>query len=90
MCDDIFHKHIEIGEKVSIDNQDGVQWNEYFPTLVHAKQAVLEVFASSNHNPKFIDDVGCQLVGLIKIDIDPHGDKNSKLLIRLLFGITNS
>ncbi|KAH3843678.1 hypothetical protein DPMN_117205 [Dreissena polymorpha] len=50
--------------------------------------AVLEVSASPKRNPKYVDEDGCQLVGLIKADIDPQGYVYSKILVKLMFGGT--
>ncbi|XP_052278633.1 heat shock 70 kDa protein 12A-like isoform X2 [Dreissena polymorpha] len=87
-CDDIFDKHIEIGTKMSVANAEHVTAHEYFPTMSEMRQAVLEVYASPKRNPKYVDEDGCQLVGLIKVDIDPQGDIYAKILVKLMFGGT--
>ncbi|WAQ99933.1 HS12A-like protein [Mya arenaria] len=87
-CDDLFNKHIEIGTKVSIDSENDAKEHEYFPPTGHMKQAVLEVYASSKRDPKFVDEDDCEFVGLIKIDIDPQGDIWSKIMVKMLFGGT--
>ncbi|KAH3843669.1 hypothetical protein DPMN_117196 [Dreissena polymorpha] len=87
-CDAIFNKHIEIGTKISEADAENVTAHEYFPSSSVMKQAVLEIYASPKKNPKFVDEDGCQFVGLIKMDIDPEGDIFSKLLVKLMFGGT--
>lgn len=87
-CDDLFNKHIEIGTEVSMESEHDAKEHEYFPPSADARQAVLEVYASTEKDPQFIDDPSCQLVGLIKLDIDPKGDKWAKLMIKMLFGGT--
>ena len=39
------------------------------------------------NNPKFIDEEGCQLIGLVRLKLTV-GDVNSKVLVRLIFGGT--
>jgi len=87
-CDDLFCKHIEIGTPVKVGDEISAKEHEYFPTVVEMKQAVLEVYASNTRNPQFIDDEGCELVGLIKIDLDTKGDIWSKVLVKMIFGGT--
>ncbi|XP_052280334.1 heat shock 70 kDa protein 12A-like [Dreissena polymorpha] len=87
-CDDIFNKHIEIGTQINIANAEIVKAQTYYPSRSDMKQAVLEVYASPHKDPKYIDENGCQFVGLIKLDIDPKGDMYSELLVKLMFGGT--
>lgn len=87
-CDDIFNKHIEIGAEVSLALEETAKEHEYFPAAANAKQAVLEVYASTEKDPMFIDDVGCVFVGLVKIDIDPKGNYWAKHMVKLCFGGT--
>ena len=84
-CDNLFNKHIEVGQTVRTD--DDFKAEEYFPVTGEMKQAVLEVYASPSHNPTYIDDPGCQLVGLIRIDLT-GGDVKAKVLVKMIFGGT--
>ena len=84
-CDDLFNKHIEIGQTVRLG--DEFEEQEYFPITADMKQGVLEVYASTTKNPQFIDEPNCQLVGLIKIDLT-GGDADAKVLVKLIFGGT--
>ena len=84
-CDDLFNKHIEVGQTVRTD--DVFKDEEYFPVTGEMRQAVLEVYASPNHNPTYIDDPGCQPVGLIRIELT-GGDVKAKVLVKLIFGGT--
>ncbi|XP_052278656.1 heat shock 70 kDa protein 12A-like isoform X2 [Dreissena polymorpha] len=87
-CDDIFYKHIEIGTTVNVADAQNVEAHEYFPSQSEMRNAVLEVYASPKQNPMYVDEEGCQLVGLVKVDIDPKGDINSKFLVKMIFGGT--
>lgn len=87
-CDDVFNKHIEIGHEVSVHSPDKAKPHTYYPSSFDMRQAVLEVYASKEKNPTFIDGPGCRFVGLIKIDINPNGDIWSELLVKLIFGGT--
>ena len=84
-CDDLFNKHIEIGQTVRLGDEFKEQ--EYFPITADMKHGVLEVCASTKKNPQFIDEPDCQLVGLIKIDLT-GGDADAKVLVKLFFGGT--
>jgi len=87
-CDDIFDKHIEIGTKVSVDLQDEAKELQYYPSSPDMRHAVLEVYASTEQDPKFTTDDRCHFVGLVKLDIDPKGDYWSKIMVKMLFGGT--
>lgn len=84
-CNDLFNKHIEVGQNVRLD--DDFKAEEYFPVIGEMKQAVLEVYVSPKHNPTYVDDEGCQLVGLIPVDLT-GGDVHAKVLVKLIFGGT--
>ena len=84
-CNDLFNKHIEVGQTVRTD--DNFKAEEYFPVTDDMKQAVLEVYASPNHSPTYVDDPGCQPVGLIRIDLT-GGDVTAKVLVKMIFGGT--
>ena len=86
-CEDLFSKHIEIGEKVSLDSTEANEI-EYFPPAADAIHVALEVYASSRKNPTFVDENGCQLVGLIKLEINTQGNFWAKLLVQMKFGGT--
>jgi hypothetical protein len=87
-CDDAFSKHIEVGTEVSLHDPDKFKEHEYFPSAANQRQAVLEVYKSKQRDPMFIDEFGCEFVGLIKVDIDPQGDIWSKLKVKMIFGGT--
>lgn len=84
-CDDLFNKHIEMGQTVRSD--DDFPEEEYFPVTAGMKQGVLMIYATTERDPQFTDDPQCQLVGLIKLDLE-GGDVNSKVLVKLIFGGT--
>ena len=84
-CDGLFNKHIEVGTAVRVGDEYPPQ--EYFPITEDMKHAVLEVYASTEKNPTYVDDPGCQFVGLIKINLT-GGDLQGKVLIKLMFGGT--
>lgn len=87
-CDNIFNKHIEIGTEVSLSSEENADEHEYFPAAADVRQAVLEVYASTERNPRYIDEAGCQFVGLVKIDIDPKGNYWAKYMVQMCFGGT--
>ena len=84
-CDDLFNKHIEIGQTVRLD--DDFPAEEYFPVTDQMKQAAVMVYASSKRDPMFIDETGCHLIGLIRLELT-GGDVDARVLVKLVFGGT--
>ncbi|KAL3863755.1 hypothetical protein ACJMK2_005492 [Sinanodonta woodiana] len=85
--DDIFNKHIEIGQSIAI-GQD-VECQEYFPAQNGLTQAVLEVYASKDKSTWFVTDEGCFFVGLLKINLSKYSDhKQWPLHVKIRFGGT--
>ena len=83
--DGLFCKHIEVGETVRMD--DNFEAHEYYPVTNNMTQASLEVYASPQKHIMYVDEVGCQRVGLIKLDLT-GGDINAKVFVKLIFGGT--
>ena len=84
-CDDLFNKHIEVGQTVHV-NED-FEAHEYFPVTQDMRHGCLEVYASTEKNPTYVDEEGCQHVGIIRIDLT-GGDVKAKVLVKLIFGGT--
>ncbi|WAQ99452.1 HS12B-like protein [Mya arenaria] len=85
-CDDIFEKHVTIGQEITVGQT--MKECTYHPTLSNQAHAVLQVFASSKENPKYVTDEDCRQVGLVLVEMDTGGNRNFELKVKLIFGGT--
>ncbi|XP_052791962.1 heat shock 70 kDa protein 12B-like [Mya arenaria] len=85
-CDDIFEKHVSIGQEITVEQN----MNEmtYYPTIDNQAHAVLQVFASSKENPKYVTDEDCQQVGLLLIEMKKNHKRDFGIKVKLIFGGT--
>ncbi|KAK3099850.1 hypothetical protein FSP39_010738 [Pinctada imbricata] len=86
-CDDVFDKHVEIGRVVKIGEFQEAK--DYYPIQGDQKYAILEFYASTEKDPKFIDDPNMELVGLFVFELSERkeGD-DGKVLVRIGVGGT--
>ncbi|KAK3099358.1 hypothetical protein FSP39_003254 [Pinctada imbricata] len=86
-CDDVFDKHVEIGQIVKIGEFQPAK--DYYPIRDDQKSAVLEFYASTEKDPKFVDDPNTELVGFFSFDLTERqeGD-DGKVLVRIGVGGT--
>ena len=86
-CDDVFDKHVEIGQVVKIGEFQPPK--DYYPTRQDQKLAVLEFFASTEKDPKFTDDPNTEYVGWFVIELTERtqGD-DGKVLVKISVGGT--
>ncbi|KAK3100458.1 hypothetical protein FSP39_020422 [Pinctada imbricata] len=86
-CDDVFDKHVEIGQVVKIGEFQPAK--DYYPIRGDQKSAVLEFYASTEKDPKFVDYPNTELVGFFSFDLTERqeGD-DGKVLVRIGVGGT--
>ena len=83
-CDGVFDKHIEVGQVVKVGEfQDP---KEYF---VEKGQefALLDFYASSEKNPRFVDEPSCTHVGSFVLELSGN-ESRKNILVRIGFGGT--
>ncbi|WAQ99932.1 HS12B-like protein [Mya arenaria] len=85
-CDDIFEKHVTIGQEITVGQN--MKEMTYHPTIDDQAHFVLQVFASSTENPKYVTDEECQQIGLLLVEIDTGGNRNFEIKVKLVFGGT--
>lgn len=85
-CRDVFYKVVTLGEKV----MPGYERSNMFEAL-HSSKNVLEcgVFVSDKKDPKFVDDPGCRLLGILTVPLSQE-QQGGKVYIEetLIFGET--
>jgi hypothetical protein len=66
-CDDVFDKHVEIGQMLQLGKFQ--ESKDYHPLNVDQVHIVLELYASTEKDPTYVDDPSCQLVGVLDIEV---------------------
>ncbi|WAQ99930.1 HS12B-like protein [Mya arenaria] len=85
-CDDIFEKIVTIGQEITV--RQNMKEMTYHPTIDDQAHFVLQVFASSTENPKYVTDEDCQQIGLLLVEIDTGGNRDFEIKVKLIFGGT--
>jgi hypothetical protein len=81
MVDDIFDKHIEIGQTLRL-GEFGKE-HDYFPLHDDQKVVHLEMYASEDKNPEYTTDEMCQLIGTYSILLTRDSPQAGKLFLKL-------
>jgi len=81
MVDDIFDKHIEIGQTLRL-GEFGKE-HDYFPLVNDQKVAHFEIYASEDKNPKYTTDETCQLIGTYRVHLTRDSPQAGKLFLKL-------
>ncbi|XP_062602968.1 heat shock 70 kDa protein 12A-like [Saccostrea cucullata] len=68
--DDVFDKHVEIGEMLEVGKFQ--QPKDYHPLDNDQVVIILELYASTEKYPKYVNDPSCHLVGVMKLDVKPR------------------
>lgn len=85
ICDDVFDVHLRVGEQVSLsENRTGKQYN------VQSGQthSLLEVYASSVPNPKYVTENWCTRLGSLVLEVPPNTQANDKIVVLLYYSGT--
>ncbi|KAK3596863.1 hypothetical protein CHS0354_039858 [Potamilus streckersoni] len=90
LCDDIFDKHVEIGQSVSQDEYQSEK--EYYPLTDRDTILPIELYSSTSTSPKFVTDPSCKCIGKFSVKFpDDLGAKKEdrKVMVRMKFGSTD-
>ncbi|XP_061179604.1 heat shock 70 kDa protein 12A-like [Saccostrea echinata] len=68
--DDVFDKHVEIGEMLEIGKFQKPK--EYHPLKQDQVVIMLELYASTDKDPDYVCDPTCHLVGVMEIEVKPR------------------
>ena len=83
-CDGRFDKHVEIGQVIKVGEfQDP---REYF-VVEDQDKALLDFYASSKKNPRFVDDPDCICIGYFVLDLSEKSTREN-ISVRICFGGT--
>lgn len=86
-CDDIFDKHVEIGQEIPTDKAFGKR--EYYPITNDDKLLHVSLYRSNKKDPEFVDERGCQRVGTAEIKVDTSIGRTSRerqVMVGIIFG----
>ncbi|XP_045204844.2 heat shock 70 kDa protein 12A-like [Mercenaria mercenaria] len=83
LCNDIFDKHVEVGQTVVTGEAQST--STYYPMSATDTVFPVVLFRSTNPDPKFVDDRGCECVGYYLLERTP-GTRLDSIEVRLIFG----
>ena len=87
-CDDIFDIHVQKGELMEVDVFQPEK--EYLPARRDQVFACLELYASTEKEPKFITDDSCEFIGIMQLELTNTDSRYKDLvLVRMNFSGTN-
>ncbi|XP_062602944.1 heat shock 70 kDa protein 12A-like [Saccostrea cucullata] len=85
--DDVFDKHVEIGEMLEVGKFQ--QPKDYHPLDNDQVVIILELYASTEKYPKYVNDPSCHLVGVMKLDVKQRNPgEDGTVSVRLNFSGT--
>ncbi|KAL3878899.1 hypothetical protein ACJMK2_031225 [Sinanodonta woodiana] len=83
-CKDVFKKYIEKGESIQIgDRRSG----KHVSLKPNQKEMLLKIFASSEKDPRFVTDTGCECMGRLVVKL-PEEQYIFKVNVDMMFGQT--
>lgn len=80
----MFDKHVEVEQVVKLGEFQEAK--EYF-AVKGSEKALLDFYASTEKNPRFVDEPGCTKVGDLILDL-PGRNTKEKILVRVGVGGT--
>ena len=87
LCQERFHRHVEIHQAVGIDEEFGEK--VYVPTWSNQTAMKIEIWTSLYANPRYTDEPGCSYHGELNIQMpDTTGGKKREIGVKMIFGKT--
>jgi hypothetical protein len=87
LCQDRFHRHVEIHQAVGIDEEFEEQ--VYVPTRSDQTAMKIEIWTSLYANPRYTYEPGCSYHGELDVQMpDTTGGKKRKIGVKMIFGKT--
>lgn len=86
-CIDIFSKHVEKGQTLNVGEVQSE--NTYTPVEENQTSMCFQIYTSTESNPAFVSDEGCEKVGQMEVDMpDTSGGCNRSVVCEMIFGGT--
>lgn len=86
-CMDIFSKHVEKGQTLKVGEAQSD--NTYTPVEDSQTSMCFQIYTSTELNPAYITDPGCQKIGQMEVDMpDTSGGRNRSVTCEMIFGGT--
>ena len=89
-CDAIFDKHVEKDQEIPTNM--ALEERTYFPITNDDTLFQISLYRSSEKNPKFVDEQGCQRVGTFVTPVDTSVGRNSRerpIKVKMIFGASD-
>ncbi|XP_053399649.1 heat shock 70 kDa protein 12A-like [Mercenaria mercenaria] len=87
ICENVFSKLTEAGQILVVGE---AQYEQTYKTITKTQKAMgMDIYASIEKNPKFIDDVGCIKIGTFSVPVSGSG-KGRKVTVKMIFGGTEN
>lgn len=85
ICDDVFDVHLRVGQLVSLlKDRVGKQYNAF----CGQSHSLLEVYASSVPDPKYVTENWCTRLGSLVLEVPPDTKPEDKIVVFLFYGGT--
>jgi len=85
-CKDVFAPHVKKGQELVVGQ---AQTSQRYAKL-DEKQITLDfdIYTSSEENPRFVTDPGCEHLGQLEVDVSAESGKEEGILVKMIFGGT--
>ncbi|CAC5415331.1 unnamed protein product [Mytilus coruscus] len=81
LIDDVFDIHVRKGQVVEIGHFEPE--HTYFPVVDEQKCAHFEFFASEEEDPKYTTEKGCNMIGVLSVDLTRKDSKDGELSLKI-------
>jgi len=84
-CKDVFAKHVQKGQELKVGEKQVSQ--RYTPLEADQLSLVFDIYTSSEADPQFVTDAGCDYIGQLEVDV-PDTGKDRGVWVNMIFGGT--
>ncbi|XP_045203853.2 heat shock 70 kDa protein 12B-like [Mercenaria mercenaria] len=86
-CDDIFNKHVTVGQSVKTDEPQKTV--TYIPLYTNQKSVEIAIYASELSDPIYTTDKGCHIIGTVRLQLTETDNVcDDNILVSFAFGGT--
>ena len=83
-CRDVFKQYIQEGDSIQVGQAKS---GRHITLKPNQKEMLLKIFATPKHDPNFVDEDDCELLGNVVVNL-PDSDERIKVEVRMMFGET--
>lgn len=85
-CNDVFDKHVEIGQTVKVG--EALNPQTYYPLHQNVKEVLVPVYTSTDDNPSYTTETTCNYLGKIVVPLQGPSVKDNAIVVQMTFGGT--